>query len=670
MEGQTSAKKAKWYRRTDFFVRGPLAAFMPLATLLLCQTVTLQSLPQAWVWMCEHPWPSLLTYLVLLFLQLFLERLSCSLLFSAFVTFLPCFLLSVASYLKWVANGVPLLISDLTMIGQAAEITGFLSPETGIGSGTWLSICLIAVLLVPLFFWTRPLHKVRWYWRLLTAAALGGVLALTLFLPVTGEILDAQATDVTQAIRNERLGVLAGLYAAARQSALAEPNEYTEDNMNRIVLQISASAPRVSTPEVKPNVILLMSESFFDPTKLPNVEYSTDPVPNFHALASSFPAGDFLSNTYAGGTGYVELEVFTGVPSSLLAPTDLLTTIPDESAYERMPSIVKAFSNQGYQTLYVHSHTDALYGRVTHIPAVGFDSVIFREDFITELDYAGDFVSDDCWADEIIARFESKKKGEPIFLYGLSMENHQPYSSAKFKTPSPVEVTTELLEGEPLGMFDSLIHGLYDADASLGKLVEYFASVDEPTILIFYGDHLPRPSFGEGDTLYDRLGYSTDANTLNWSPQELKRMLTTNYVIWNNYGAQFDVPEIVSCNNLGTKLLDWTGLPKPLYFYWVDAALEDVLIYRDRLFVAADGTSSHGIPPEHKSTMDRYGVLVYDIIYGEGYTTDALTGSKVRKTVTDTMPEIIAPPLLDPEEPEAEESPTLSPAPEDGETSD
>lgn len=657
MDNQTSAKGAKWYRRTDFFVRGPLAAFMPLATLLLCQTVTLQSLPLAWTWMCEHPWPSLLTYLALLFIQMFLERLSRSLFFGAFVTFLPCFLLSVASYLKWIANGVPLLISDLTMIGQAAEITGFLSPEAGLGGGTWLSIFLALLLLTAAFFWTRPLHKLRWYWHLLTAGLLSGALALTLLLPATGEFLDSQAADVTQAIRNERLGVLAGLYAAARQSALAEPNEYTEDNMNRIVLQISASAPRVSTPEVKPNVILLMSESFFDPTRLPNVEYSIDPVPNLHSLAKSFPAGDFLSNTYAGGTGYVEMEVFTGVPSSLLAPTDQLTTISAEGAYDRLPSIVKVFASQGYQTTYLHSHTNALYDRTTHIPAVGFDEVIFREDFLSELTYEGGYASDDCWADEIIARFEAKKEGEPIFLYGLSMENHQPFSSHKFSTPSPVEITTDLLEGEPLGMFDALVHGIYDADASLGKLIEYFSSVEEPTILVFYGDHLPRPIFGDGDTLYDRLGYSTDANTLNWSPRELKKMLSTDYVVWNNYGADLDVPEIVSCNNLGTKLLDWTGLPKSLYFYWVDTALEELLIYRDRLFVAADGNPTHGIPKEHQSMMDRYQVLVYDIIYGEGYTTQALTGSSVRKTVTDTMPEIITPPPLEPEEsltPEAE----------------
>lgn len=651
MAGQSGeTKKTKWYRRTDPFVRGPLIAFLPFATLFLCQLVTLQSIPGAWVWFMDHPGASVVTYLALLFALLLVERLSTSLFLAGLVTMAPCLVLAIASYLKLTANGVPLLLSDLTMIGQAAEITGFLSPEMGLGAGTIQAVLIALVLLVLAFFWTRPIHKLLWWKRLLTAAAMGGALAITLLFPATGAMLDEAAAGANQATRNERLGVLAGMYAAARQNAMTEPGEYNEDNMNRIVLQISANAPRVATPEVRPNVILLMSESFFDPTRLPNVTYSTDPVSNFHELGRTFPSGSFQSNTYAGGTGNVEMEVLTGVSSHFLEEDEVLTTISAEGAYERIPSIVKAFANQGYRTTYVHSHTNALYSRTDHLPALGFETVVFRDDFKTEIVNEGYYASDDCWADEIIARFEDKGE-DPIFLYGLSMENHQPYAGNKFAEPSPVEVTTDLLEGEHLGMFDSLIHGLYDADQSLGKLVDYFASVDEPTILVFFGDHLPRPSFGDGDTLYDRLGYSTSADTLTWSPEELKYMLSTDYLVWYNYNVDFEVPQDLSATGLGTQLLSWTKLPKPLYFTWIDTVMENMLMYRDRLFVAADGTPSHEIPEEFSGIMKRYETIVYDILYGESYCTEAMTGSKVRKSVKESMPEVITPPPSEEEEP-------------------
>ena len=75
-------------------------------------------------------------------------------------------------------------------------------------------------------------------------------------------------------------------------------------------------------------------------------------------------------------------------------------------------------------------------------------------------------------------------------------------------------------------------------------------------------------------------------------------MHSTDFLVWNNFGAELEAPAEVSCTGLGTYLLGWAGLPKPLYFQWVSAAMEEMTLYRERLFVAADGTPSH-TPPEN-----------------------------------------------------------------------
>lgn len=641
MGNRRAEQSNHWYRRTEPGARGPLCAFMPLATVFLCQAVMLQSLPAAWEWMMAHPFAALWSYVVLLLLQMCLERMTTSLFFAVAAIFIPCFLLAVASYLKTLANGVPLLLSDLTMIGQTAEITGFLNPQVGIGGLTWLSILIALILLFLVFLWTRPLHRMGRLKRLLTAGGLALALVTVLLLPVTGALMDAEEEGENQAGRNDRLGVLAGMYAAARKRVGEEPDEYTEDNMNRILLRISADAPRVVAPQEKPNVVVILSESFFDPTRLPNITYSTDPVPNYHALARKFPSGRFATNAYAGGTGLAEMEILTGVPAGMVEGEEVLTTISAAGAYDRIPSIVKAFIGQGYETAYVHSHTDTLYGRTDHIPALGFQTILFRDDFTVERTTTGGYVSDDTFADQLIAQFE-KKEG-PIFLYGLSMENHQPYRTNKFDEPSPVEATSHLLEGDALKMTESMLHGIYDADASLGKLIDYFSKVEEPTILVFMGDHLPRPIFGENDTLYDRLGYSSSADTMTWSPEELQWMLETDYLVWNNYGAELDVPETLSTAGIGSRLLDWAGLPKPLYFYWVDTAMESMRIYRDRLFITADGVPYHEPPAECEAVVKRFRTIVYDILYGEHYAAQALTGSTFRQNVKPPMPEIVDP---------------------------
>lgn len=91
-------------------------------------------------------------------------------------------------------------------------------------------------------------------------------------------------------------------------------------------------------------------------------------------------------------------------------------------------------------------------------------------------------------------------------------------------------------------MLDALVHGLTDADAALGKLTDYFAQAEEPTILVFLGDHLPGLSLGGDDTLYTRLGYASSADTGSWDAEELKQMHSTDFLVWNNFGAELEAP--------------------------------------------------------------------------------------------------------------------------------
>ncbi|OUQ79942.1 LTA synthase family protein [Flavonifractor sp. An10] len=613
----------RWYRRADPRGRALLMVLLPLAGVYLCQLVTLQDGAAAWAWMGSHIQAAGYIYLVLLLAQLLLATLTDSLLCAQLLTTLPCLLLAIASHLKQAVNGIPLLVSDLAMAGQAGQVAGFLRPGMSLGAGTWGAIVGMVLLCLAAFAWSHPARPMPWARRLSALAVLAVLLAWALLSPASAALLAGEEGE-SQAMRNDRLGLLAGLYSAARESTMAEPDAYSEDGMNRILLRLRADAEETGEPEEKPHVILLVSESFFDPTRLPGVEFDADPIPNFHALAEEFPTGAFLSNTYAGGTGNVEMELFIGIPSAFLGAGESLTSIQDPTAYSRVPSLARVFGDAGYETLFVHSYGDILYDRDMNIPRMGFDRLVYQDDFTVDKTYAGGYVSDDTLADELIARFEARGE-EPVFLYGLSMENHQPYFAGKFDTPAPVSATAEGLTEEEQGVLDALLHGLWDADASLGKLVDYFSRVEEPVILVFVGDHLPGLSLDAGGTLYTSLGCSSTADTSRWEPEELKRMHTTNILVWNNYGAELALPAETSCTLLGTQLLGWAGVPRPLYFQWVADAGEQMLLYRERLFVAADGSPHHEPTEDCASLVADWKNIVYDMLYGEQYITQALT---------------------------------------------
>lgn len=611
-----------WRWRREPWLRLPLIGFAPLFVLYLCQLITLQSGPAALAWMDGHTQALFFTYGVLFLVQLLMLLLTRRLFPATLLITVPTVLFAVANHLKEVLNGAPILASDLAMTGQAGEIAGFLRPGMELGSATVPALLLALLLLFLAFLFSKGTPRQAGHGRqLLSAALVLSLLGNTVWAPGPQALLNGPENE-SQGARNERLGLLAGIYSALRESAMEEPDAYSENNMNRILRQLQ-SVQEPAGQEERPNVVLILSESFFDVTRLPGIDFAEDPLPHFRALQAQ-SGGRFLSAAYAGGTGNVEMELLTGIPSAFPGASESLTTLSDRSAYRRMPSLVKALEGQGYDTMMVHSYNDSLYNRAYNLPALGFDHLLYDRDFTVEPRYEGGYLSDDTLADQLIAAFE-EKGDSPLFLYGLTMENHQPYYDGKFSSPSGVEYSCPSLTGSGLGALDSLIHGIRDADAMLGKLVDYFETCGEPVLLVFLGDHLPGLYLDGADTIYSRLGYASSPNTEDWSADELMQMHQTDYLVWNNYGAQLEAPPLVSVTGLAAQLLDWAGLWKPLWFTWVEETQSDMLLYRERLFVDGSGTPHDSPTQESEETVSIYRSLVYDILYGEHYISQELT---------------------------------------------
>lgn len=613
--------------RTQPWVWNLFFFLAPLVQVFCVQSVTLHSGTAAFLWMFMHIGSLLLQYLLLLLLLLVLLSLTGSLLCSTLLPTIPLLLLSIASYFKQAANGVPLVPSDLSMLGRVGDVASFLRPGASLGAGAWLAILvsLVFFALIAVFAIKPRVFKRRWYIRI-AAAALSALLLLGIhYLIPFRDYLLGEGSEV-QAERNERVGLILGLYGSFLAAAADQPADVSENNMNLLLKEIQDGAGESQSATVQPHVILLMSESFCDPkTILPDVTFHEDPIPNYRALSKKWPSGNFLSNTYAGGTGNVELEVLTGVPNVFTSEGSDLTNLPDKETYERMPSIVKAFSGAGYQTEFVHSYTDRLYRRDIHLPAIGFEKILFDKDFPPTEVREGPYLSDKALTRKLITEFEGRDRSKPLFLYGLSMQNHQPYHEGKFPTPSGLDYTANGLTTAEKGALDALVYGVRGADAALADLIAYFETSDEPVMIVFWGDHLPSLSLGDGSALYSRLGYTESPDTLRWKPEMMKQMHSTPFLVWNNYEAQMPVTETQSALGLGTHILDWAGVAKPLYFHWVDQAMQDMLLYRERLFVATNGTPYADPPKQCEETVEKFKNITNDILYGKGYIAPALT---------------------------------------------
>ena len=412
-------------RQRIFTVVGLLLA--PLVVLWATQTIWLDDLAQALSWMTAHPDAVGLFWVLFSAISFTLYGFLRRLFWACLPQSVAALVFAYASRCKLNINGSPIQLSDFSLAGNLGDVAGYAADQL-IPSVTAVIAALSVVVMLILFLCVGT-------WRIpapvgMVLGSLSMVLLISAFSPgflqTAAVRLDEGCYD--QVERNDQAGVVLGLYTAWGQRIHTENTLASLDSagLADYFREDAAREQGTAALETAPDIIFITSEAFFDVTRLPGLTFEKDPLPVFHTLSQTCTNGRFLSNTYGGGTGWVEMEMFTALTASLLMEGDTLSTL-DPAVYETLPTTVRFLQKAGYSTLALHSHTAELYDRETIYPAIGFEEVCFLEDFWVEPQRRGDYASDETFALEIIARYEARDPGRPAFIYGLSMENHQSY---------------------------------------------------------------------------------------------------------------------------------------------------------------------------------------------------------------------------------------------------
>ena len=488
----------------------------PAATVLLCQAISLQSWGEAAVWIGGHFQAAALMWLLLTCGGAALWGLTRLSGLALLLIQLGPIGLTLVSYYKAVINGEPLRLSDLALAGNLRNVAGFAMDRITFSPVT-ISALAAAAALVLAGIVLDILTRKHWT-SLRTGAAAAGTALVVLAVAVTGwaEPFCAQQYEAytVQADRDGACGVSLSLLSALIGSTSQGSQDYSEVGMVQLLGEMYRDQAAQTPSEDLPHIIFVMNESFMDVTRLPNVTFSQDPVSHYHALQKEAQYGRFYSVTSGGGTGWVEIEAFTGVPSAMLDPSRANTELSAEE-YAVLPSYVRTLRENGYRTIGFHAHTDELYNRSFTFPQVGFEEMYFVEDYLQEGTYTGGYFDDSSSADVIISLFEENRR-DPCFLYTMTMQNHQPYYAGRYEE-DPVTVSSDLLSEEELAVLQCYTDGIWYADAMLGKLVDYFSQVDEPVILVFAGDHTASMFLSEADSVYSKTGYITASSSARWT---------------------------------------------------------------------------------------------------------------------------------------------------------
>ncbi len=372
----------------------------------------------------------------------------------------------------------------------------------------------------------------------------------------------------------DQYGFAACFTATFGSMGVSKPSDYSTEVVTDIVEEIDEEQPHVFGSEDNldhPNVIYLQLESLFDVNTVIGAEYSEDPTPNFNRLSRECPSGELYVPSIGGGTANTEFEMLSGLNIDFFGAGEYpYTTILHETTCETIAYNLRA---QGYSATALHNHTGTFYGRNEVYSRLGFDHFVSLEYMpyvtYTEVGWAQDGIM----ADEIMKAL--KASDERDFIMAITVESHGKYDENYIYHSGDPEIL-QLPEQINPNRFASYLHLIHETDAFLGKLIDRLEKFDEPTVCVIYGDHLPS------------LDLTADVLTTN-------NLYASRYIIWNNYGAEFEAPN-VQAYRVSANLLKQLGIPGGLI---------------TKYHQAADPTNAD------QTYLDNLEVLEYDVLYGD-----------------------------------------------------
>ena len=331
-----------------------------------------------------------------------------------------------------------------------------------------------------------------------------------------------------------------------RQFRVEKPSSYSKSEVERIVSEIGE--PALAAGEVQPkNLIVIMNESFSDLAVLGELNTNKDYMPYIRSMDKNTIKGSTFVNVFGGSTSVSEYEFLTGNFTNRFLPVGANPYV----GYCRKgeAGMVRTLKDQGYHTVAMHPYAAKNWNRNNVYPAMGFD------EFIDEEGYEGaerirNFVSDEGDYQAIIEYVNGFDSEEKLFIFNVTMQNHGGYTEANGTMEKTVFV--EGMEDTDTQQADTYLSLIEKSDEAFRHLVEYFSEVEDPTMIVMFGDHLPKLSGDFNDKLYRKPAEER-------SPEEKNHMYTTQYVIWTNYDSDFEEPEEISLNYFGSFVLRLAG---------------------------------------------------------------------------------------------------------------
>ena len=473
----------------------------------------------------------------------------------------------------------PFTATDLTLIKSCLSIfSKYLSPISIILIAMAL-IILIGLLAFLFFKGHKSEYKINYKKNILIVSSLCFCLFLSTKLSIGLNIVSSYFGNIAFAYLD--YGFPYCFSNTLLNTGIDKPKDYSKETISQISnliantdstnkLLLASSDNNLKLSQSRPNIIMLQLESFFDPTLINYLNFSSDPVPNFRNLKENYPSGYLTVPSVGAGTANTEFEILSGMSLRFFGPGEYpYKTILQESTCETINYDLKEL---GYSTHAIHNNKGTFYDRDFVFSQLGFDTFTSLEYMNVQEYTPTGWAKDFYLTDEILKSINSTIGTD--FVYTISVQGHGDYPKDKI-LENPEITLTGLEDAETNNAFTYYVNQIHEMDKFLGELTTALSNLAEDTVLVLYGDHLP---------------------TLGLADEDLKNgsIFQTEYVVWSNFDLSREDEDLTA-------------------YQLTSSVLESLNINNGVL------TKFHNQFKNSSDYLDDLKLLQYDMLYGEKY---------------------------------------------------
>ena len=498
----------------------------------------------------------LLNWFLLLGVSLIINALTLPWLGSALISLLTIFWYA-ADYYVISFRGKPIMPADLKAAETAMEvINGYSITPTWKMLISIIAIFIYIALLIWAWKWSKKnLKNQSIQKKVILRGCLIAAAAIIMFFSVNNpafRALNDFQWDAKVLEGFHREGIVLTFLNSLMSSRVDRPEKYSREIITDYLAEYEGQD--VSKPEgIQPvNIIMVMNEAFAD-LRTNGLDENIDVMPFIDSLKENTIKGDLYISVLGGGTCNTEFEALTGNSLAFLCPGAYPYT---ENVTSEMFSLAAYLKKLGYETEAFHPNEPYNWNRNMVYPNLGFNSFHSIEDYqnaLEEVPYLHSHPAD-TGDYSYIEKVSEEKTGRSRFLFDVTMQNHSGYDH--FEDVTEDETVKEYGSDLPLDarVYLSLIKA---SDDAVKQLVETYQNSNEPTMIIFFGDHEP--------------GLSVDAQKqINLDVNLNLDFYRTKFFIWTNYASESKENELISANYLPWLILKQGNFPMNPYLQMLE----------------------------------------------------------------------------------------------------